>query len=136
MQVREMNKWVVCFLVFLSIWSCTTTKYVPVEVERMKKEYITRTDSVYIKDSVEVKERIINDTVFIEKLKYRDRYITQHDTIFKTDSIPVIKTVEVEKKVGFWETVKNNILDKFLLLKLVGYVFIIFLLIKLFSRLS
>ena len=114
-EVKLMSKVLLVFLISLLLFSCKT-KYIPVETVKVKKEYITRTDSVFIKDSVDVRERIINDTVFIEKLKYRDRFIAKHDTIFRTDSIPVIKIVEVEKKVGLFDRVKAVCFGAFLIL--------------------
>lgn len=88
---------------FLCI-SCSTTKYVEVPIETVKTEYLNkidyRTDSVYIRDSID--RYIKGDTVFIEKYKtsykYRDRYLT--DTIVKTDSIQVPIHIETIKEVN------------------------------------
>ena len=62
-----------------------------VEIPKIKKEYINRVDSVFIKDidSVYIDRYIKSDTVYIEKnkVKYRDRYALHTDTILRTDSI-------------------------------------------------
>ena len=62
-----------------------------VEVPKIKKEYVNRVDSIYIKDvdSVFVDRYLKSDTQYIEttKIKYRDRYALHTDTLLKTDSI-------------------------------------------------
>lgn len=73
---------------------------VPVEV--IKKEYIhdTRTDSIYIKDSID--RYIKGDTVFIYKERTKFRYINKTDTILKTDTVPkiLVKTTVKEVEVN------------------------------------
>lgn len=46
-----------------------------------------RTDSVYIRDSVYVRER--GDTVYVDRWRteWRDREIAVHDTVFRTDTV-------------------------------------------------
>lgn len=62
-----------------------------VEIPKIKKEYVNRVDSVFIKDidSIYTDRYIKSDTVYIEKnrIKYRDRYALHTDTLLKTDSI-------------------------------------------------
>ena len=58
--------------ILLNIWSgCRTTQYVPVMMESVKVEYQDKyvRDSIYVRDSVEVK--INGDTVWV----YKDRYV-------------------------------------------------------------
>lgn len=102
---------IVCnfFVIFLvlSIFSCTTTKYVekPVDrivevpVEVVKTEYIhdTKIDSVFIRDSVDRWHE--GDTFYIYKERTKFKYLNKIDTIIKTDTIS--KTIEVinEKRV-------------------------------------
>jgi CO dehydrogenase/acetyl-CoA synthase epsilon subunit len=119
-------KYIVIFLAIL-VASCTTTKYIekPVEVEKIKTEYITKyiTDSIYTKDSVD--RYIINDTIYIYKEKIRTRYINKHDTISKVDSIPYyIKTTVTEVK----EVNKVKWYQMFLML--LGGVFICYIIYK------
>jgi CO dehydrogenase/acetyl-CoA synthase epsilon subunit len=119
-------KYIVIFLAIL-VASCTTTKYIekPVEVEKIKTEYITKyiTDSIYTKDSVD--RYIINDTIYIYKEKIRTRYINKHDTISKVDSIPYyIKTTVTEVK----EVNKIKWYQMFLML--LGGVFICYIIYK------
>lgn len=80
------------------ICSCRTVKYIPVETIKVDTTYINKLqrDSIYMLDSVYVKEK--GDTVLIEKYKYlyRDKFI--RDTLYmaKTDSIQVPYPVEKE----------------------------------------
>ena len=90
--------------------SCTTTKYVPVEV--VKTEYKTRTDSFIQTDSIFVKDSVFihskGDTVWMEKwhTKYVDRVrdVVHTDSFIKRDSIPV--PYPVERKLSRWEQTK------------------------------
>lgn len=83
------------------IYSCRTVKYVPVETVKVDTTYINKLqrDSIYMLDSVYVKEK--GDTVLIEKYKYlyRDKLVRDTMYISKADSIqepyPVEKNLEV-----------------------------------------
>lgn len=91
------------FMCLLLVCSCRTMKYVPVETIKIDTTYINKLqrDSIYMLDSVYVKEK--GDTVFIEKYKYlyRDKLI--RDTLYmaKTDSIQV--PYPVEKELTRWQ---------------------------------
>lgn len=79
--------------------SCTTTKYVPVIEHKTDTvlKYSTKRDSIWLHDSISVKEK--GDTVRIEK--WHTKYVSKevHDTTYisKTDSVPV--PYEVVKEV-------------------------------------
>lgn len=92
--------------------SCTTTKYVPVpeyHTDTVRISHNTR-DSIYIHDSTYIKEK--GDTMLIERwhTQWRDRIV--RDTIYqsKRDSIPypveVVKEVEVEKSLSWWQSMR------------------------------
>lgn len=74
-------------IIMLLLVSCKTV-YVPVETEKVRTEYVTteKIDSIYVKDSLYIKEK--NDTILIYKEKIRYQYKMLTDTIIKTDSIP------------------------------------------------
>jgi hypothetical protein len=78
-------------------------KYVPVETVKVDTTYINKLqrDSIYMLDSVYVKEK--GDTVLIEKYKYLYRDKLVRDTLYmaKTDSIQV--PYPVEKKLSQWQ---------------------------------
>ena len=95
--MRATKLFIISFIL-LNIWSgCKTTQYVPVVMESVKVEYQDKyvRDSIYVRDSVEVK--INGDTVWV----YKDRYVYVdrqiRDSIFITDSIPVPYPYEVVK---------------------------------------
>lgn len=114
--------WRLIIILCLLLTGCKTTQYVPVEVTKV--EYINKEtkDSIYVRDSIFVKEK--NDTVFLEKyrLVYKDKLI--HDTIIRVDSIPYINTVEVIKEV-------NRVKNWQIVLMVLGGVFIAYIILKL-----
>ena len=81
---------------------CTTVRYVPVTEYRdryvNKTDTLTKTDSVWVHDSISVLIR--GDTVFKDKysIRYRDRFVYRNksDTVIVRDSIPY-KVVEQTK---------------------------------------
>lgn len=81
---------------------CKSIQYVPVENTIVKTEYKNSVsyDSIYFTDSVYIREK--NDTVYIENIKYRYKYVSNIDTIVKNDTITntTIQEVEVIKEVN------------------------------------
>lgn len=105
-----------CYLMFVFaallgwlLTGCTTTKFVPVVEHKTDTLRVMQhqRDSIYVYDSIHVREK--GDTVTIERwhTRWRDRW--QHDTLYvsKTDSVPkpypmeVVK--EVEKPMTWWQ---------------------------------
>lgn len=88
-----------CLLV---LCSCKT-KYVPVETVKIDTIYINKLqrDSIYMYDSVFVKDK--GDTVFVEKYKYLYRDKLVRDTLYinRTDSIQT--PYPVEKELTKWQ---------------------------------
>lgn len=97
----------VMFALCAILGSCTTTEYVTVEKVRTDTVRVNHTerDSIYLHDSVYVKEWMKGDTVFRDRDRWHTKYIEKqvHDTVYQAthDTIPqpypVIK--EVEKKL-------------------------------------
>lgn len=86
--------------ILILLTACKPIKeIIEVPVEVIKKEYIhdTRTDSIYIKDSVD--RYIKGDTVFIYKERTKFRYINKTDTVLKIDTIPKILVKKTVKEV-------------------------------------
>lgn len=88
---------------------CKSVQYVPVENTIVKTEYKNSIsyDSIYFTDSVYIREK--NDTVYIENIKYRYKYVSNIDTIVKNDTTTntIIQEVEVIKEVNklkWWQT--------------------------------
>ena len=106
MNPEKLNFWhiplgmlVAVAVLALLMCSCKSVEYVPVIEHHTDTTYITKhqRDSVWLHDSIAVKEK--GDTVIIEKwhTKYREKQV--HDTTYvaKVDSIPV--PYEVIKEV-------------------------------------
>lgn len=97
---------ILLFVGMISLLSCRSVKYVPVET--VKTEYKThdsiRFDSIYQRDSVFLYQN--GDTVYQYKYKYLYRYLTinKTDTLIKIDSIQV--PYPVEKQLTRWQSMK------------------------------
>ena len=82
-------------------------------------------DSIYLHDSVYVKEFIKGDTVYVEKYKdrWRDRIREVHDTLYRTkvDSVQVSVPVEVEKKLSPMKKMRLVAFFPLLILVLIGW---------------
>lgn len=98
-----MRRLVIIIILGLLVLTGCKTKYVT--VPEYHKEYIGKIDSIlkhdsiYVKDSVFVKQN--GDTVFLNKVSYRDVYHNiykvKHDSIIKRDSIPYPVVRELTK---------------------------------------
>lgn len=113
-------KWLMLALVLITV-GCTRMVYIP--VESVKTEYINKMsiDSIYLYDSVYLKEK--GDTIFMEKYKYSYRDRLRVDTVIQKDSILVPYPVIVEKKLTWWQRIKLEFADWYLLatLLVVGF---------------
>ena len=84
----------------------------PRVIERVQRDTIwrerTRVDSLYLRDSVYIRER--GDTIYIYKEHTRDRYILRTDTLVRVrvDSVAVerIKEVQIEKPLSVVQRLK------------------------------
>jgi hypothetical protein len=91
-------------LIFLCC-ACGTIKYVPIESVRTEYRHTVAKDSIFLRDSIFVKEK--GDTLIIEKYRYlyRDRFL--RDSVFIRDTIrvpyPIEKIKEVKKPLSGWQ---------------------------------
>ena len=74
----------------LALPSCKSLD--PAHLSTLNSQLSTAThshDTLIIRDSIFVREYVAGDTVFRDRIQYRDRWRTQiiHDTIIRTDSI-------------------------------------------------
>ena len=101
---------VLLLLIALICGGCSTTKYVPVETIKRDTVYQSKIehDSVYLHDSVYVKEWQNGDTIYRDRDRWHTKYVEKevHDTLYqsKTDSIAV--PYPVEKELTWWERKK------------------------------
>ncbi len=91
-------------LLLAAQWSCRTVEYVPVESARTDtvRQYVERTDSVYARDTLLIRER--GDTVVVYRTRtvYRER--TRRDTAYVARTDTVVRTVTrtAEKPLPWW----------------------------------
>jgi len=94
-------KYVSIILLFIFVLASCKTKIIYVPVETVKVEYRDNfvRDSVYLRDSIIIRDK--GDTVFIEKYQYlyRDKFI--RDSVYINDTIRVPYPVEIEKPVKY-----------------------------------
>lgn len=109
--IKVLIAFLLAFLV-CGLIGCTSTKYVPVETIRIDTlhHHTHSIDSIIEKDSIVEKEYIKGDTVFNDRLVYRNRYITKlnTDTIHEVHTDTITKTIEVERKLSSWQKFKMN----------------------------
>lgn len=109
MKTKTKEKiWFVILLLGLILFfatGCKTTK--PIIVEKTKIEYRDRyvLDSVFYRDTTRIHTR--GDTVFVDVVRWRDRWRIKNDSIIITDSIPIIVEVPVEvNKLTWWQNIR------------------------------
>ena len=92
-----MKKIIYLAVILCLCYSCKMPQYIP--VESVKTEYRDKIvkDSVYLYDSIYIKEK--GDTLIMERYRYmyKDRFI--RDSVFINDTIRVPYPVEVVKQV-------------------------------------
>lgn len=99
-------------LAILSVFTGCKTKTVLVPVEKVKIEYRDRLriDSVYNRDTVNIYER--GDTVYLQTIKWRERFKIDTVSVVRVDSIPY--PVEVVKEVNVltkWQKIRLRLLN-------------------------
>lgn len=104
--MRNSNTIILAIICLVLMTSCRTRREiveVPVEVPVIKTEYINKTDSILIHDSIHHYVYSKSDTVFSEIVKYRYKYLVKRDTILRVDTIYKTKTLTntVEKCVKY-----------------------------------
>lgn len=94
----------------LTLTGCTTTKIVEVEKVRTDTTHITKQqrDSIWLHDSLYIREYQRGDTVYLERTKWLTKYIerTKTDTLYrsKTDTVYVSKTIEKQTPKNWWDS--------------------------------
>ena len=92
-----MKKFIGITMLLLVCCACRTTEYLPLET--VKTEYRDNfvKDSIFLYDSIFVKEK--GDTLILERYKYLYRDKIVRDSIFVNDTIRVPYPVEIFKEV-------------------------------------
>lgn len=97
---------IILAIICLILASCRTRREVveiPIEIPQIKTEYINKTDSILIHDSIHHYVYSKSDTVFSEIVKYRYKYLVKRDTILRQDTLYKTQylTKNVEKKIKY-----------------------------------
>ena len=111
-------------LVILSLFAGCKTKTVLVPVEKVKIEYRDRTfvDSVYNRDTLYLFAK--NDTVYLQSIKWRERFKIDTVSVVRVDSIPYpVEVVTEVNKLTKWQQWRLNALNVIVLV-IVAYVVI------------
>ena len=108
---------IIITILMLAFCSCTKTEYITVEKVRTDTTYVAKVqkDSIWLHDSIFVKEWMAGDTVYRDRIQWHTKYVSKlvHDTLeqHQVDSIPVPYPVTeyVEKKLSTWQVVLMTI---------------------------
>jgi hypothetical protein len=99
-------------LAILSLFAGCKTETVLVPVDRVKIEYRdrVRVDSVYNRDTVNIYER--GDTVYLQTIKWRERFKLDTVSVVRVDSIPYpVEVVREVNKLTKWQRLRLNALN-------------------------
>ena len=116
---------VVSLLLLLLLFSgCGTTRYVPVETLRTDTVFQSRAvrDSLFVRDSVYVKEWMAGDTVYVAFDRWHTKYVERllNDTVYRSRVDSVAVPYLVEKELGWWDRQKIAFGEVVVVLLLVG----------------
>ena len=113
----------ILIIVLLSISGCKPKQIlVPITETKIEFRERFRVDSVYNRDTLMLFSQ--NDTVYLQSIKWRERFMIDTVSVVKVDSIPY--TVEVIKEVNKltkWQQIRLSVLN-ILIVIIVIYVII------------
>lgn len=93
------------------VCGCRSTKVVEVDVPKIEKEYIVKSDTVRQIDSIYISNDryIVNDTVYVTKFQDRFKYVYKNrvDTLIKVDTITIVNTEQIKNLSDENEALKN-----------------------------
>lgn len=106
-----MKRFIFILMLAFIVCGCRSTKVVEVDVPKIEKEYIVKSDTVRQVDSIYISNDryILNDTVYITKVneKYKYVYKTRIDTLVRTDTITIVNTEQIKSLNDENEALKN-----------------------------
>lgn len=97
---------VVTVILITSLTGCRTTQYV--EVPRTEYVYRDSRDSIYLHDSIYIREQVKGDTVTVLEYRYRDRFRYVRDTLVVRDTVTVYvphDVVKVDHSLTWWQKI-------------------------------
>lgn len=106
-----MERFILMITLILMVCSCRSTKVVEVDVPKIEKEYIVKSDTVRQIDSIYISNDryILNDTVYVTKVNEKFKYVykTKTDTLIKTDTITIVNTEQIKSLTDENEALRN-----------------------------
>lgn len=100
----------VLLLIGAAVLTGCKTKYVPVEYKTTEYRDRHVRDSVFFRDTTHIHTK--GDTVFVDVVRWREKWRSDTVRVEKTDSIPIIVEVPVEvNKLTWWQNVRLKILN-------------------------
>jgi hypothetical protein len=119
----NMKKIILLLLIIIAFAGCKS-KTVLVPVERVKIEYRDRlrVDSVYNRDTVNIYKK--NDTVYLQTVRWRERFKFDTVSVVRVDSIPYpVEVIQEVNRLTKWQRWRLNALN-IIALVVVAYVVI------------
>lgn len=96
----------VCLLLSL-LTGCKTVQYIPVETVRTDTMYIFKQlrDSIMLHDSIYIHEYQRGDTIYRDRIQYRDRWRDRWrtDTVYRSHNDSIAVPYPVEKSLTRWQ---------------------------------
>jgi len=114
-----MKKLLIILLILIAFTACKT-KTVLVPVEHVKIEYKDklRIDSVYNRDTLYLFTE--NDTVYLQSIKWRERFRIDTVNLIKVDSIPYkVEVIKEVNKLTKWQQIRLDALNIIVILILI-----------------
>lgn len=114
---------IILIILLLLIISGCKTKEIVVPVEKTVVEYRDRlrVDSVYNRDTVNVYER--GDTVYLQTIKWRERFKIDTVSVVRVDSIPYkVEVVKEVNKLTKWQKIRLQLLNVIVLAAIIAIV--------------
>lgn len=106
-----MKRFVFILMLAFIVCGCRSTKVVEVDVPKIEKEYIVKSDTVRQIDSIYISNDryIVNDTVYVTKFQDRFKYVYKNrvDTLIKVDTITIVNTEQIKNLSDENEALKN-----------------------------
>lgn len=134
----KQNLCLVILVAVLLVGCKTKERVVTVEKVRNDTTYITKhqRDSVWLHDSIHVKEELKGDTILLTTIKWHTKFVERatHDTLYQAthDTIPQPYPVEklVERELTWWQQTRLHLAN--IMLWLLGIGGVLFVLKKKF----
>jgi len=114
-----MKKLLIILLILIAFTACKT-KTVLLPVEHVKIEYKDklRIDSVYNRDTMYLFTE--NDTVYLQSIKWRERFRIDTVNLIKVDSIPYkVEVIKEVNKLTKWQKTRLDALNIIVILILI-----------------